>query len=300
MSLLNRPSNGLASVLMALYRALSVYGAQLEPDLIALVAPASMLGDGKPEMVKNTLNRWRVLGFFENRPDGKIELASSIPRYSPSGFVDLRSAILQLVLKERNNAGVVSSEADDEDKFPDASDLTRALAWMLAQDPYTFPDNWKEAERLQSEQRVVPNPFINDTRWAAFREWAVFLGLASTPGGRFVPNPFAAVKGPLTKAFDGRDELLISPLLEELQVSLPIVDSGRYRMQVQSQVQKPWRDLLAHEISPTLSVALLSLEASGDIRLDTRSDSPQQRSLLGRKGAFIRDVSHVVNMRGLK
>ena len=211
---------------MALHRALSIYGPQNEDDLVALVAPPNMFGDGKPEMVKNTLKRWRVLGFFETRSDGKLGLAGSIPTYSASTGDDLRGAILELILREKNNTGILSTDADDEDKFPDASDLTRALAWMLAQDPYTFPDGHKEAERLQSEQRVVPKPFVNDTRWFGFKEWAAFLGLAMTPGGSFVPNPVKAVKSCLSQILGDQNEISIVPLLDALKSLLPVLDGG--------------------------------------------------------------------------
>jgi len=297
MSLLNRPSNGLASVLMALHRTLSAYGPQLESDLISLVAPQSMLADKKADMVKNTINRWRVLGFFVTNPNGTLQLGESIPKYSTANNAELRSAIVELVLRERNNTGILSSDADDDDKFPDASDLTRALAWMLAQDPFTFPDSLEDAERLQSEQKVVPKPFVNDTRWQGFKEWSLFLGFAMTPGGRFVPNPSGAVKPYLLRVLGDRDEMPIPVLLDELKAVLPVLDGGRYRLEVQTQIANPSREYLPHEISPSLSAAFLTFDASRDIRLESRSDA-QQRALIGAKGAVLRQVSHIVTLRG--
>jgi hypothetical protein len=283
--------------LIALYRAISVYGPQTEEGLTGLVAPQNMLGDAKPDMVKKTLNRWRYLGFFETRADGTLALATSIPPYSLMDDVDLRGAILKLILQEKNNGAILSSDSDDDEKFPDASDLTRAVAWMLAQDPFTFPDSLDEAEHLQSEQRVVPKPFINDVRWNGFKEWAVFLGLAMTPAGNLVANPVVALKPYVLEILGDRTEMLMVPFLDELRSALPVLDGGRYRLEVQSQTAKPWREHLANEISPSLSVALLSLDEGRDIRLETRSDA-EQKMLTGAKGVPLRQVSHIINLRG--
>jgi hypothetical protein len=298
MSLLNKASDGLASVLIALHRTLSIYGPQSEDDLIAIVAPPNMLDGAKPDMVRKTLTRWQLLGFFEIDAENKTRLAASIPPSSTSNEDDLRAAILELILRERNNAGFLPPETDDDEKeerFSDASDLTRAASWMLAQDPYTFPDALDEAERLQSEQRFK-SAFVNITRWSGFREWAVFLGLASTPGGRIVPNPAIAVRTALFESLGGLGESPINSLVDDLGSSLPVLDGGRYRLEVQTQMGNPWREQLPHEISPSLSVAFLTLDASKEIRLDSRSDAPQ-RTLLGPRGTPLRQVSHIVDLR---
>jgi hypothetical protein len=297
MSLLNKASDGLASVLIALHRTLSVYGPQSEEDLIAIVAPPNMLGSAKPDMVRKTLTRWRLLGFFDTDAENKLRLAASIPPSSTSNEDELRAAILELVLRERNNTGILPPETDDEkeERFSDASDLTRAASWMLAQDPYTFPDGLDEAERLQSEQRFK-SAFVNITRWSGFREWAVFLGLASTPGGRIVPNPAIAVRTALLGSLGNLGESPINSLIDDLGSLLPVLDGGRYRLEVQAQMGNPWREQSPHEISPSLSVAFLTLDASKEIRLDSRSDAPQ-RTLLGPRGTPLRQVSHIVDLR---
>lgn len=298
MSLLNKASDGIATVLIAIYRTLSVYGPQTEDDLIALVAPPNLLGDGKADMVKKTLNRWELLGFFETDAKSKLRLSTLIPTYSPSNDDALRSAILELVLRERNNTRVLRVDGDEEEtaeRFSDASDLTRAASWMLAQDPYTFPDSLDDAERLQSEQRFE-SAFVNITRWSSFREWTVFLGLATTTAGRIVPNPAVAVRTALADIMGERAEMPINSILDDLAAVLPVLDGGRYRLEVHAQTGNPWRDPAAHEISPSLSAALMTLEATKDIRLAYRSDAPQ-RMLLGVRGTALREVSFIVNLR---
>ena len=297
MSLLNKASDGLASVLIALHRTISVYGSQSEDDLIAMVAPPNMLGGAKPDMVRKTLTRWRLLGFFDTDAENKLGLTGTIPPSSASNEDELRAAILELVLRERNNTGILPPENEDEkeDRFSDASDLTRAASWMLAQDPYTFPDVLDEAERLQSDQKFK-SAFVNITRWSGFREWAVFLGLANTPGGRIVPNPAIAVRTALLESLGNLGESPINSLIDDLGTSLPVLDGGRYRLKVEAQIGNPWREQSPHEISPSLSVAFLTLDSSKEIRLDSRSDAPQ-RTLLGPRGTPLRQVSHIVDLR---
>jgi hypothetical protein len=74
---------------------------------------------------------------------------------------------------------------------------------------------------------------------------------------------------------------------------LPVIDGGRYRVSVESQTVRRWRESVATEVSPTLSAALLMLEANGDLRIELRSDAAQ-RMLLGRAGRELRPITHVV------
>ena len=66
MSILNRPSDGLLSVLLALRRAVLAYGPRPDSELIELVAPSSVVTEGKPDLARKTLNRWKQLGFFDD------------------------------------------------------------------------------------------------------------------------------------------------------------------------------------------------------------------------------------------
>ena len=68
MSILNRPSDGLLSVLLALHRGVLAYGPQSEAALLDLVAPSTVVPDGKPDMARKSLTRWTQLGFFSSEP----------------------------------------------------------------------------------------------------------------------------------------------------------------------------------------------------------------------------------------
>lgn len=293
MSILNRPADGLVSVLLSLRRALVAYGRQPEEDLLALVAPPSVVGDGKPDMARKTLTRWKQLGFFQDA-NGMIELSEHIARVDTEDLDGLREAVLRMILAPENNAAVLG-EVNDDGERSKAADCTRALTWALIQDPYAFPSTYKGGESLQDKQGVKPKIFVNDTRWGGFVEWAVFLGIAWFALQNLVPSPAFAVRRILNDVFLDTSELAQKEFFEHLATVLPIVDGGSYRKAVATQVSRPWREEGPTTVSPSLSAALLTLETEGTLRLETRSDAPS-RMLLGASGRELRSISHVVRI----
>jgi len=291
MSILNRPADGLLTVLLALRRALIAYGEQPEQELLGLVAPPSVVADGKGDMARKTLTRWKQLGFFRD-VDGVIALSEPIARITVDDQDGLRVAILKLILAPENNATVLGEDSDDGERSK-AADCTRALAWALIQDPYRFPSTYKIAESLQDKQGLKPKIFINDTRWNGFAEWAAFLGIAWLALQNLVPSPAFAIRKVVRDVFLDTGELPQTEFFVRLARVLPIVDGGNYRKAVEAQISQPWRRENLNEVSPSLSAALLTLEAEGTFRLETRSDAPT-RMLVGAGGREVRLISHIV------
>jgi hypothetical protein len=291
MSILNRPADGLLTVLLALRRALIAYGEQPEQELLGLVAPPSVVGDGKADMARKTLTRWKQLGFFRD-VDGVIALSETIARITVDDPDGLRAAILKLILAPENNATLLGEDSDDGEGSK-AADCTRALAWALIQDPYSFPSTYKTAESLQDKQGLKPKIFINDTRWNGFAEWAAFLGIAWLALQNLVPSPAFAIRKMVRDVFLDAEELPQTEFFVRLAQALPIVDGGNYRKAVEAQISQPWRRENLNEVSPSLSAALLTLEAEGTFRLETRSDAPT-RMLVGAGGREVRLISHIV------
>jgi len=291
MSILNRPSDGLLGVLLALRKALIAYGAQAEASLLELVAPASVIAT--PEMAKKTLTRWTQLGFF-SESEGKISLSDAIAPIPLEDLDGLRAAVLRLILLPDNNAALLSGDVDDNEGSR-AVDCTRAFAWALAQDPYTFPSSYEGGEELQNDQGVLPKVFVNSTRWNGFVEWAVFVGTAWRTSRTVVPSPAFALRSVLGEVFDGSAELSEHDFFGRLAAILPILDGGTYRTTVEGQIARPWRVPLSHDVSSSLSAALLTLEHEGALRLEARSDAPA-RSLLSPGGVESRPLSHLVRL----
>jgi hypothetical protein len=246
-------------------------------------------------MARRTLTRWKQLGFF-CEADDEVRLHPDVAKILVEDLDTLRCHVLRRVLLAENNP-LLSADPDAHSENSLASDCSRALAWTLSQDPYSFQTlaGHKAVEALESAQSVEPRSFRNDTRWPGLKEWAPFLGLAVPSSKGLVMNPSFALRGALNEVFGGSPELPQASFLASVATVLPVVDGGPYFELVQGQIGQPWTRLKEHEVSPSLSLGLLTLEARGDLRLEVRSDAPQ-RILLGRGGRELRRVSHVVRL----
>lgn len=289
MSLLNRPSDGLPSVLVAIFRALLAFGSMPESELVDLIAPATVL---KPDMAKKTLARWKQLGLISSGEGSVVELSPAIAAVRADDPMRLRTELLRVIFQEKNNATLLLDEPDDD--VPSGSaDLCRALSWSLMQDPFTFPKNLHSVEALQGQQGISPRPFANDTRWSGFQEWAVFLGMAINSGRGITPNPALALAGFLDEIRDSKAEMSQADFLGRASEILPVLDGGSLRRRVEGTVTTSWTVLNPSDLSPSLSVALLTLEASYQLRFELRSDAPE-KNLLGRGARHVRPFSHII------
>lgn len=291
MSILNRPSDGLLSVMLAVRRAIAAFGAMDEAKVIALCAPPSVVSE--PDMIRKTITRWKQIGFFEDR-DGKLDLAPSFASIALDDLRSLRSELLRLVLSQENNPWLSSDGTESK-----AGDWTRAAAWVLAQDLYSFPTDYAGVEALQEHQAVEPRVFANDTRWHGFVEWSAFLGIAwnwkSRTGTMFEPG--FAVEAVLPSVLRSAEQMSMPDFLPRLAAVFPVIDSGIYADIVQQGLRRPWRTPRPDHVSPCLSAALARLEAGGVVRMETRSDAPQVW-LLGQSGRERRQVSHIIRTGG--
>ncbi len=294
MSILNRPTDGLLSVLIALRRAILVYGPLPVDRLLALCAPKTIVGlNPKPYQGRQTLHRWTQLGLFIES-DGVVRVAPSAATVGLDDVDGLRALMLEVVLSERNNPQLRLDALEHGDDPSLAGDFTRALCWTLAQDVYVFEPTHLGVEALQAAQRVKPTPFVNDTRWQGFVEWAGFLGFMwSTP--RPMINPAAAIRWVLPSLFGAQPTLTQDQFLGRLAARLPVLDGGSYRELVERSIGAAPRTPKENDLSISLSAALLQLEASGALRLEARSDAPT-RTMTGRRGIELRSFSHVTRI----
>jgi hypothetical protein len=297
MSILNRPSDGLVSVLVALTRCSASLGAMPKSKLLDLCCPKS-LGDAKQDMATKTLKTWIELGLFVVSENDEVKIRDeyrSPLKKSGSHRMGLAEVVRQIVLAEQNSQRFWSEE---ENK---AADFCRATGWMLAQDVYEFsPNSYTQVERKALEQASSGDAvfFQNDTRWSGFVSWSTFLGFGRTDSGKasggYIVDPTPTVRKSAMDLLPPKKEVEIDDFLDGLATAVPVIDRGAYRLMVEEKLRKEkWKPPEVRELSTSLSRALLRLRDAGDIRLESRSDAPAQVKLIGRDNRVIQAITHV-------
>ena len=182
MALLNPPQI-LPAVARVLFRALQAADGFGLPraELARSVAPSTLprgegtaTGDGSKGF-DDTLTACLTIGLFDRDGD-MIRLHFELPDHARDRRQrdhHFRAMVRDLVLREALNYGLWDSSEE-------ARDLTRALAWYLAQNPLRPPAPWNEPNGVDVAQErqfgAGERVFSNDTRWGAFDRWATFLG----------------------------------------------------------------------------------------------------------------------------
>ncbi len=299
MSILNRPSDGLVSVLVALVRTSIAVGTVSREKLLDISSPTS-LNDGQndQDMARKTLNRWIELGLFVETDKGDLRLVDecrSQIKKAGATPASIANVARQIVFAPENNQNFWS---DTENK---SADFTRASAWMLAQDVHSFmPTSHSVVEPLCNDQASSADVILlqNDTRWAGYMSWATFLGLGHSDTGKasggFITDVTSVVRFHLHDVLPKRGEVAIDDFIGSLASSIPVLDRGSYRTEVESKLKpEKWKRPKEGEISTSLSRALLRLRESGDLRFESRSDAGGQMKLIGREGRVVESVTHV-------
>jgi len=290
MSLLNRPSDGMHSVLIAVNNLLAQEGAMPLQQIIELCAPESC---GEPSQVRQTINTWVKLGLFGKSEDDKISFSKSISK-SEKAREALPRVARRLVLSPENNANLWAAESIG------SADFTRSVAWLLAQDVYRAELNsWGDAQGLIQKQ-VNKNVTIiqNDTRWSGLKAWSQFLGFAWSgkfPGGALVIDPTEAVADALPEIFKKRSKITAEQLVGELAQNIPVLDSGDHRNEVESKMIEHggWHPQPEGCVSTSLSRSILRLIHEGILVGENLSDAGSRLRLIGRAQKEIETFSHI-------
>jgi hypothetical protein len=287
MALLNPPQI-LPNVAVVLFRAVrSADGYDLKrEELERTAAPAALpRGEGAAagpgsKGLDDTLDACVVFNLFEQEGES-VRLHPQLPedirdrRREP----DLRRLIRGLILKEDLNFGLWDSTEG-------ARDLTRALAWYLAQDPLRAPGAWNEPHGVDIvQERQFPageRVFSNDTRWGAFDRWASFLGfgvhIPRDNKSVLLPDPTEAVRDVLPDVL-ARNRQQAAPVVEELGRRIPVLDSGKYRREVEDRMRPDAVIASADQLSPSLTHALLRLRDERALVIEDLADAPMKMRL---------------------
>jgi hypothetical protein len=291
MSLLNTQNDGLPNVFIVLCQSLNdVRGGLGEESLIARLEPPGL--SKNQAKLSTTLRRWTELGVFgekngrytiteEYRPVLMQEEVISIPH--------IRAIARKAVFATGNNQRFWEAE---ESK---AADLTRSLAWLLAQDVYTL--DWKTLPQLESDQLTLEHARFarNDTRLNGLKMWARFLGFLWTDGSAPAVDPTLAIRDILLDVLPKAEEIAVSKLVELLANSLPVLDTGVYRRDVEAHLdERYYVQPPEGTLSKSLSRALYRLRREGAIGFVSKSDAGSGIKLSGPDAARRTDtVTHV-------
>jgi hypothetical protein len=281
MSLLNLTNDGLPNVLVVLYQAVvRAKSPMTRDDLLETVAPRGVAHeDGK--MARQTLNRWTELGLFREDADAVISLANAPTldvRDDRQLLSSVRRAARWCTLSAANNEDLWAAEGAR------AADLTRSLAWLLAQDVYRT--TFAALEELELKQIADPQARLmrNDTRRNGLQFWAHFLGFVRQPGGGDI-DPTVAIRETLPECIGPGEDMPAVVLVERLAEALPVLDGGRWRIAVESRLERQALPLLAEgQLSASLSRALIAMMMEEEVSFENRADVGRSIVFTGRDG----------------
>lgn len=291
MSVLNQASDGLYTVLIVLVRAIVEFGTRSREEL--LLSCGSAVDAVDSSQLTRTLNRWTELGLFREDA-GSVAIVepyrSGLGKSADEAEARLPKIVRTIAMLPENN------ERFWEQEKSRSADLSRAVAWMLAQDVYTLDGNVKklaileEAQISDSAKQTIGK---NDTRWNGLKAWMLYLGFARD-GMQWVVDPTRALREALPDIFGSRRELTGPEFVERAASVLPVLDGGAYRAQVEASLkERAWPQPRAGFLSSSLSRAIQRLSREGAITLANRSDTEGVVTLAGTNMRTWREVSHV-------
>lgn len=289
MSLLNRTSDGMPSVLIVVHNLLAQEGPMPIQQIIDLCAPESC---GDASQVRQTINTWVRLGFFGKSEDEKVSFSKAISKNEKAREALPRVA-RRLVLSPDNNANLWTAEGGG------SGDFTRSLAWLVAQDVYkTELVGWPQTQKLVQRQLGRDIIFQNDTRWPGLKAWASFLGfgwISKFPSGAFIIDPTEAVRDALPEVFNKRSKMTAEQFVRELAQSIPVLDSGDFRNGVESKLSEhgSWHPQPEGCISTSLSRSILRLIHEGILVGENQADAGSRLRLIGHAQKEIETFSHL-------
>jgi hypothetical protein len=276
MSVLNTASDGYFNVLIVLYRAIVTFGKMPSERLLSLCAAG-----GDNARLRQTLNRWTELGLFIE-DGGEIGLAPDIDsivkkRNGSSAAAALPALIRRIIFRPENNERFWDSTGSR------CADLTRGLAWLLAQSIYSLDfGSHGVVERLEAQQIADRKHWIiqNDVRLKGLLSWGRYLGFL-WHSEKSIVDPTSAIRGDLPLIFGNDRELTASVLIDRIAQEIPVLDQGKYRSAVEKSLNPAhWQGSPRPEVlSTALSRALWRMDAARILVLNARADAKDSRVL---------------------
>lgn len=275
--------------------------------LIQLLSPGEDEQDGsigrstKPH-VRFSHDAARMLGLLEDEGGGSVPTAVARAAMTRGSLRKAWPELLRRTVLKHESAPKAVAEAVEENSRG-VRDLLFALTWFLAQDAFGAPLGWDRHKRYESFRTLQQSqlgavtkrhPVQNDTRFGSFERWALHLGFARSDelGHRALrPAPIPAVYD-VVRSMEAR-QYEIADFCSVLSESLPCLWPGYLREQLVEVIgSDPDPDVAAGGIDSSLTMALVTLEAEGRLRMEKLSDA-SGRGILGPRSQQPRTVTHV-------
>ncbi|MBO2643882.1 protein DpdG [Shewanella algae] len=234
-------------------------------ELIELLRPANLpKTETAAKRFESNLKFWLEEGLW-------LEDDTGIRNHSiTSTPVNLPYRVLELLVRNAKTSQEMLINGNRGEPF------LRGITSLLAQDKHTFfgktPLNVtnvaKSVGRLSSERA-----FNESNEAATLLEYGEFLGFLEPFADGYIVDPTRAISAVLPDIFKEKKELAAKDFMSSLNKSLPMLDGGEYRQVIEPLLTaQDWHPLDQHQISVSLSHALLRLELELKIVLETRSD----------------------------
>jgi hypothetical protein len=281
MSLLNLTSDGLPNILVVLYATLAKSRSPItSKDLLEAVVPEFVVKD--PRLARTTLNRWIELGVFKMDPDSEVLTLDRAPATDMKSEADIvravRMAARRVALSQDNNVDLWAREAAR------AADLSRSLAWLLAQDIYRVGDENLFALANDHLRGTDYTLMQNEARASGLKSWGHFLGFIRHSGAVDV-DPTIAIAEVLPECIAPGEGLPARQLVERIAQVLPVIDGGAYRAAVLEKLRdNALPHLQSDQLSASLSRAMFGFMVDQTLLFENRADVGSGIVLTGRDG----------------
>jgi len=276
MTILNTANYGVYSDLINVFRLVLKSGA-IDSGAILKVCQLSE-GSGS----RGVLGAWTQMGLFSER-NGKITVAKNFvggKDESPDDMTVKLPDICRGLLLDGNREGPLWNDSPSI-----GTDFVKGCAWLLAQDVHGFPTSYPGVDKLVSNQMTESargNFLSNSVPWNGLRLWMSYLGFATGSESSWQIDPTLAIKSVLPLVFKRESKMLAKKFLSEVASILPVLDSGNYRLEVESQLNKNvWKKEGRGRLSSSLSLALKRLELDNVLKLRAGADAGNSYVLTG-------------------
>lgn len=276
----------------------------LESELISSTMPDALylkqgsdgdlkLNENAKKKMRESLSFWGKYGLWEVSSSEEGKAYSAISTLCNSS--NLPKRIIDIISKHYIKDGELIISLDDyfkdDDLTKDFSLFVLAVCFFLYQEELTFTKSTSftvsEAYELMVSS-VIPQAakitYNKSNESAGVINYGHMLGFLEIVGkDTYIPDPTRFIQWHLDSIFKTESEMSLQEFLDQLNLILPIFDTGAYQNELPQYLNIKRPELVSRvgniRLSSSMSLALFRLEAMNILRLEARSDSSRRFDL---------------------